>query len=290
MSLMGTLAKVAIGIAVAKGVGGMMKGGKQPTSSQGGGGLLGDLLKGGLGGSQNTNTQAGGQGGLGDLLGTVLGGKRPGQSGGGTGGGLGDLLEQLGGGMPSGRQGQSGGGLGDLLGQLTKGSTGGGAGGGLGDLMGDFLGKASGNNGPGGSFGEILNDSFSRGGEPQFQPTQDQEAVAALMLKAMVQATKADGKFDNSEQEKLLSNLGDVSQEEKAFVHAELQAPMDVEGLARQVPRGLEQQVYMMSVMAIDLDSQAEAQYLHQLASAMGIGQEQANAIHDQLGVQRLYA
>ena len=70
----------------------------------------------------------------------------------------------------------------------------------------------------------------------------------------------------------------------------ELQQRIDVVGLAQQVPSGLEQQVYMMSVMAIDLDSQAEAQYLHQFADAMNVDKRQVNAIHDRLGVQRLYS
>ncbi len=61
-------------------------------------------------------------------------------------------------------------------------------------------------------------------------------------------------------------------------------------GLARQVPRGLEAQVYTMSVMAIDLDNRNEAQYLHQLASTMGIDQRQVNQIHARLGVPALYS
>ncbi|MCF6322558.1 MAG: tellurite resistance TerB family protein [Rhizobiaceae bacterium] len=283
MSLLGTLAKVAVGIAVAKGVGGMMKK-SAGTTAPSGGGLLGDLLSGGS--AQNTR-QAPQGGGLGDLLGSVLGG----QGGGGMSGGLGGLLEQLGGGMSSGGQ-QGKGGLGDLLGNLTSGAGGsGGLGGMLGGLLGGVAnsrtGQADGNTG---SFGEMLNDSFQRGGEPKVQPSQEQEAMAALMLRAMIQATKADGELDEKEREKLLSNLGEVSKEEMAFVRYEMKQPVDVEGLAAQVPKGLEQQVYTMSVMAIDLDSQAEAQYLHKFRTALNMDQRQVNMIHDQLGVQKLYS
>jgi uncharacterized membrane protein YebE (DUF533 family) len=45
-----------------------------------------------------------------------------------------------------------------------------------------------------------------------------------------------------------------------------------------------------MSVMAIDLDNQSEANYLNELAEGLGIGQAQVNAIHAQLGVPALYA
>ncbi len=287
MSLLGTLAKVAIGIAVAKGVGGMLKksGGTGPApTGSGDGGILGELGK--LGKSSGRG------GGIEDILGEVLGGKKDGSRS-GSGGGLGDLLEQLGGGGRSSDDG-SGGGLGDLIDGLTRG---GGSGqsqgqrdGGLGDIFGDFLGGVKEDQKSEGSFGDIFNQSLERRGEPDVQPTRQQEAAAALMLRAMIQAAKSDGKFDQGEREKLLENLGEVSREEKQFVDREFERPVDANELAQQVPRGLEQQVYLMSVMGIDLDSRAEAQYLHDLAMQMDLGRDEVNGIHDHLGVPRIYS
>ncbi|MEZ5772528.1 MAG: DUF533 domain-containing protein, partial [Defluviimonas denitrificans] len=107
---------------------------------------------------------------------------------------------------------------------------------------------------------------------------------------AMIQAAKSDGKIDAEEQRKLMGNLGDVTPDEKRFVEAAIRAPIDVQGLARQVPKGLEAQVYTMSLMAIDLDNRNEATYLHQLATALGIDQRHVNAIHAQLGAPALYS
>ena len=45
-----------------------------------------------------------------------------------------------------------------------------------------------------------------------------------------------------------------------------------------------------MSLTAIDLDSKAEAQYLHQLAQGLGIDERTANQIHQQLGAPTLYS
>lgn len=284
MSLMKTLAKVAIGVAVAKGANAMMKGGQGGTSQAGGlGGLLGGLTGGG----------AAGAGGLQGMLGGMLGG---GAAGGATGsGGLGGLLESLGG-----AGGQTGGaaqgGLGGLLGSLTgRGGAGGmlgglagaaGAGGLLGGLTG-AMGNAPAQNDQ--SFGAVLNSQFDETPEPAIQPSQDQEAAAALMLAAMIQAAKSDGTFDDAEKEKLLGQLGDVDAEEAAFVQAQLQAPVDIDGLVANTPEGMAQQVYAMSVMGIDLDTQDEAQYLHKLASAYGMQPAQVNEIHTQLGVPSLY-
>jgi uncharacterized membrane protein YebE (DUF533 family) len=64
---------------------------------------------------------------------------------------------------------------------------------------------------------------------------------------------------------------------------------VDPEGLARQVPNGLGPQVYAFSVLAIDLDSPAEAKYLDRLAKALKMAPQQVNAVHQQLGVPALY-
>lgn len=276
MGMLGTLAKVAIGIAVAKGVGGMMKGG----SGQGGagnGGLLG-------GGQQAPSGRSGG--GIEELIGDVLSGGRKsggGSTGGGPTGGLGQILEQLAGGAA----GNSGGGLGDLIGGLAGGQTRGGSQ--LENIFGEFLGAKKPQQTGGGSFGDIFNEAIARGGEPEVEPSRDQEAAAALMLRAMIQAAKSDGEIDPGEEAKLMDNLGDVSAEERDFVNRELRAPVDAAGLAAQVPSGMESQVYLMSLMGIDLDNRKEAEYLHELAGNLDLGRDTVNGIHDHLGVARLY-
>lgn len=66
--------------------------------------------------------------------------------------------------------------------------------------------------------------------------------------------------------------------------------PVDAKALAREVPQGLEAQVYLMSLLAIDLDSQAEAEYLNDLAKALGVDQNTVNKIHEEAGVTPLYS
>ncbi len=318
MSLMKTLAKVAIGVAVAKGVSSMSgKGRAAPQRrSSGGGGLL-DALTGG-GGSARTQG-----GGLEDMLGGLLGGGQQQQSGrASNGGGLGGLLDGLSdastprGGIQTGRssgggldsildglagKGAAKGGLGDLLGGMTKGG-----GGDLGGLLGGLLGAGTAASAPAAapkakstnkdksankqsSFGDKFNQSLTHGGEPEIPPTPQQEVAAGLMLRAMIQAAKSDGKIDDAEREKLLGKLGDISPQERDFVNAELAAAIDVKGLARQVPNGMEAQVYAMSIMGIDLDNQTEAQYLHDFATELGIDKRNVNHIHEQLGVPTIY-
>jgi len=140
------------------------------------------------------------------------------------------------------------------------------------------------------SFGQVLNSAFDANPEPAIEPSADQEAAAAVMLTAMIQAAKSDGHLDDAEQEKLMSKLGgDIDAEEAAFLREQMQAPVDVNTLVSQTPAGMGPQVYAMSVLAIDLDNQAEAQYLHALAQGYGMEPSAVNDIHTQLGVPSLY-
>ncbi|WP_257883652.1 tellurite resistance TerB family protein [Roseobacter insulae] len=269
---MKTLAKVAIGVAVAKGAQSMMKG-----SGGGLGGLVRDAA-GRAGSGQSFGGQQSRQGGAGlqEMLGGLLGGSTGAGSAGGSPAGLGGLLESLGGGKAGGLQ--------DMLSGLASSA-------GAGGLLGALSGRAQQRPQTGkASFGEVLNSAFDATPQPEIEPSGDQEAAAALMLRAMIQAAKSDGTLDDAEREKLLGHLGDdVDAEEAAFVQNELSAPVDVDALVAQTPAGMEQQVYAVSVLGIDLDAQSEAEYLHRLAKGYGMDAQSVNDIHQQLGVPSLY-
>jgi uncharacterized membrane protein YebE (DUF533 family) len=122
------------------------------------------------------------------------------------------------------------------------------------------------------------------------EPTRQQELAAALMLRAMVQAAMADGTLDDAERAKLMQHMNSATEAEVSFVSGLLDQPADAAALAADVPDGMEEQVYLVSLMAIDLDSQAEAQYLHSLATALGLDKTVVNDIHHQAGLPLLYA
>lgn len=315
MSMMKSLARVAAGVMLAKGIGTMMQQQQQQgrahsqqgrTNHSTGGGLLGELLgsrsggAGGLGGGTLGGMAAGG--GLGGMLGQVLGGRaanpgtgRPygGQMGGAAGGasgGLGGLIDSYARRAAQGRSGGTGmggsnmGGAGGMLGGLLGGAA---AGGMLGDLM---RGRAQAGSQPDNdkSFGELFNQSLATQDEPEVAPTPEQNAVAGLMLRAMLQAAKSDGKIDDAEKQRLLSQIGDLDEDDRQFIRDQMAAPVDAQALARDVPAGLETQVYMMSLLAIDFDHEDEARYLRELAQALGLQRDAVNDVHEQVGVRNL--
>ncbi len=256
MSLVGTLGRIAVGVALAKGVGGMMgRGG----SGGGLGGLLGNVLGGSAGSQQtggsmsnmgSTGGSAGGLGGLAGGLGSLLGGQG---GGAGASGGLGGLLESMAGGAS---------------GAATGGSA---------------------ETAPiGGSLGDLLNNSLQGNKIPEPAPAQEEQA--RILIQAMVNAAKCDGQIDQQEQQKIVEHLGEeVSDEERQFVISEMQSPLDTEGFIRSIPRGAETQVYMMSLLGINLDSREEAQYLDTLRKGINMSEDQCNAVHEKLGVPTLY-
>ena len=294
--------------------------GNGALSKGSGGNVLGSILGSALGGTQNQQTQGGGA--LGDVLGGLIGGGAQNRSGGGMadvlggllggsqqqqgGGGLGDLLGSLRGG------GQSGGGLGDLLGSLTGGRQQQQApqSGGMGDLLGSILGNGANNSGGlggAGGLGGLLGGALTKYAQNQNNSVPDpshencdhlpigvdqKEATdhATLIIRAMINAAKSDGSIDQAEQEKIIGKLGDVSQAEADFVRNEFRQPLDAASFIRSIPRGMEQQIYAVSLMAIDLDSNKEAHYLDELARGLNIQPQLANQIHEQLGAPAIYS
>ena len=276
MSLMRTLGRVAIGVAVAKGVSSMTKG--RSRYGRRSGGLFGGS---GLGG-------AAGAGGLAAALGPLLSGR------GGRSGGLGGLMSQLGG-APAQRGGvgramgsqPSGGGLDGLLGGLLGGAAGGAA---TSGLMGQLAGRAPQPSGePRAPFGDVLNSSIDDERE-EIPPTPEQEAAAGLMLRAMIQAARADGEIDAKEREILFDQLDGLDPDERRFVDEEMMSPADPEALARDVPEGLERQIYAVSLMAIDVDHPAEVDHLRRLAAALRLDDQEVRTIHEEVGVEDLPA
>ncbi len=181
----------------------------------------------------------------------------------------GSLLDGLGG-LLSG--GSNKGGLGGLLGSL-----------GAGNVQQDSALVMRNNN----DFASMFNDAI-QGKEPK--PTVEQDQQAKILLHAMVSAAKADGKIDEAEQDKILAQFKEASEEDAEMVRQEVEAPLAFQELIDSVPSGMEQQVYLISLLAINLDAKPEARYLDRLAKGLNISNAVSNQIHDRLGAPLLYA
>lgn len=158
-----------------------------------------------------------------------------------------------------------------ILGSVLRGR--GRSGGGLGGLLGGMLGG-----------GDAKADAMS---------DEERDAVdddATLLLRAMINAAKADGQIDPEEIENITSRLGNnIDANEKAFLEEEFRAPLDIAGFCATVPDELNEEAYAFSVMGMRLDTQQEAQYLGAVAQGLRLDPATCNEIHNKLGVPPIF-
>ncbi|MEN8214316.1 MAG: DUF533 domain-containing protein [Pseudomonadota bacterium] len=271
--------------------------------------LLGSLGKMAGGTQQGQAAGSGGEGGaLGDLfdsLGKMASDARSADATAGRdrGGSLGDLLGNLGMGG-GGQQAGPGGALGDLLSNLGNNKA---ALGGLGALAGALLGggkKSVGGAAGGGALAMLASLALSalkKGGQAPSRPpgalveaqTREDELAlendAEVIVKAMINAAKADGQIDNAEIEKIVGKLDDdgLTQQEKDFFVSEANKPMDLDGVISSAAGrpDLAAQLYAASLLAIETDTTAEQRYMQQLASGLGLQPQVTSHIERTLGV-----
>lgn len=125
---------------------------------------------------------------------------------------------------------------------------------------------------------------------PQRSPeAETMNEQAKVLVRAMVNAAKSDGQITKDEQNSILKELDHVSQEEINFLRSEFGKPVDVRDFTWSVPRGMEEQVYSVSLIAIDLDEQKEAEYLADLAHGLRIDTGRCNEIHRSFGAPVIF-
>ena len=110
------------------------------------------------------------------------------------------------------------------------------------------------------------------------------EENAKLMIRAMIMAAKADGEIDAEERAKILDQLGDASDEEIAFVQAELDGTVDPMDLAKDAGATAGAQVYAAALMAISVDTDAEKTFLTGLAQSLMLDPAKQAEIHKSMG------
>ncbi len=92
-------------------------------------------------------------------------------------------------------------------------------------------------------------------------PEQQQqlEAQAQIIVRAMINAAKADGQIDEAEVQKIIGRLDDngLTEEEKNFFLVEARKPMDLQGIIAEaaVSQELAAEVYAASLLAIEVDT-----------------------------------
>ncbi|KPU58587.1 hypothetical protein AN403_3588 [Pseudomonas fluorescens] len=213
--------------------------------------------------------------------------------------GQGSMTQQGGGGASA----QGGlGDLGGLLGGLLGGGAGAGAGGGgagLGGLLGGLLGGGSPMGGApqgrsvGGtnyaalaSLGMMAFQAYqawqrSQASAPQEAPRTvdllagpEAEEHSHAILRALIAAAKADGRFDEAENRMISTEIGRHTDDPQLqqWLDDEVAKPLDAREVAQSATDpGMASEMYLASVMLVDDQRDAERNYLDELAAALQI-------------------
>ncbi len=111
------------------------------------------------------------------------------------------------------------------------------------------------------------------------------DARANLLVRAMVAAARADGHIDAAERQKIQDYLTEQGQGDAArWIDGELSRPLDPQALAREVTdMELATEVYLASLLAIEVDHFMERGYLDELARALKLDDNLKGSIERQV-------
>ena len=118
---------------------------------------------------------------------------------------------------------------------------------------------------------------------------------AMLLIEAMIEAAKADGEIDPEERRRIIERLegGGLDPEARSFIEARMALPPATGRLVERVRperpenRVLAAEVYVASLLAIEVDTPAERGYLRNLGERLKLDDGLLRHLHDDLGVDR---
>ena len=102
------------------------------------------------------------------------------------------------------------------------------------------------------------------------------------LIRAMISAAKADGHIDAGERENIKRQINELDLESDFadLLRFEINKPVDVRAIAQGADSPASAaETYLASLMVIDVDNDAERQYLRDLATALGLSDDYASQL-----------
>lgn len=121
---------------------------------------------------------------------------------------------------------------------------------------------------------------------PGASPAESQEQEALLILRAMIAAANADYQIDQEERDGIIDKAREagLSEEELELIAGELEHPVGLTDVVKAVQNPQQaEEVYVASLLAIDVDTEAEKNYLRALRDRLKLAPEVVQKWHTQL-------
>ncbi|MFY9942065.1 MAG: tellurite resistance TerB family protein [Desulfobacterales bacterium] len=116
-----------------------------------------------------------------------------------------------------------------------------------------------------------------------------QEALGLTLVRAMIAAARSDGRLDAQESQAIfqrIESLG-LDPENQALLVAEIGRPVDMDLIIHSASSAeVAAEIYIASLLAIDVDTAAEQSYLAMLAARLNIPPELATELRSQVEAQ----
>ncbi|NEV64659.1 tellurite resistance TerB family protein [Thiorhodococcus minor] len=100
------------------------------------------------------------------------------------------------------------------------------------------------------------------------------ETKARLILKGMISIAKSDGEVSVDEVQRIAGKAESygMGKEEEAWLMAQFREPLDLDAFVAEIPnQEVAAEVYAASLLAVEVDTDAERDYLRQLAEKTGL-------------------
>lgn len=115
------------------------------------------------------------------------------------------------------------------------------------------------------------------------------EALGLTLVRAMIAASRADGRLDAQESQAIFQRIEslDLSPDDRDLLVVEMGRPVDMDAIVNSAHSPeVAAEIYLASLLAIDVDTAAEKSYLAMLAARLNIPPELVAELHRQVESQ----
>ncbi len=116
-----------------------------------------------------------------------------------------------------------------------------------------------------------------------------EEKLGMALVRAMIAAARSDGTLDAQESQAIFQKIEslDLTAQEKDLLIQEMGRPVDMDAIVQSASsQELAAEIYIASLLAIDVDTVEEQSYLGMLAARLKLPRELVQEIHNQVDAQ----
>ena len=125
---------------------------------------------------------------------------------------------------------------------------------------------------------------------PARNDTAGQNALGLTLVRAMIAAARSDGRLDAQESQTIFQRIEalGLAPDDQALLVAEMGRPVDMDAIVSSATSPeLAAEIYIASLLAVDVDTAAEKSYLAMLAARLNLAPELVAELHRQVEAQQ---